>query len=111
MQPPAAIPSIANPRGMASGEEAGENGKWWGVLVQPAREWFPEPTDTKLNYLLLAPIGGGLGLLVSLYLIRGLRATFPRYRLSRSGKYRSRTVPPFLFEHPAGLGTTSAMSS
>ncbi len=26
----------------------------WGVLVQPARKWFPGPTDTKLNYLLLA---------------------------------------------------------
>jgi putative ABC transport system permease protein len=26
----------------------------WGVLVQPARKWFPGPTDIKLNYLLLA---------------------------------------------------------
>ena len=31
-----------------------EANRGWGVLVQPARKWFPGPADTKLNYLLLA---------------------------------------------------------
>jgi len=31
-----------------------EANRGWGVLVQPARQWFPGPTDTKLILLLIA---------------------------------------------------------
>jgi putative ABC transport system permease protein len=31
-----------------------EENRGWGVLVQPAREWFPGPTDAKLILLLMA---------------------------------------------------------
>jgi putative ABC transport system permease protein len=31
-----------------------EDNRGWGVLVQPARQWFPGPTDTKLVLILIA---------------------------------------------------------
>ena len=31
-----------------------EENRGWGVLVQPARQWFPGPTDAKLVLLLIA---------------------------------------------------------
>lgn len=31
-----------------------EENRGWGVLVQPARQWFPGPTDAKLVFLLIA---------------------------------------------------------
>ncbi|MBT8398118.1 MAG: FtsX-like permease family protein, partial [Gemmatimonadetes bacterium] len=107
-----------------------EENRGWGVLVQPARQWFPGPTDAKLVMLLIAVslfgvaiacanvanlllsraetrmkeiavrtaigagkgrivrqlltesvmlglIGGGFGIVLAIYVIRGLTAAMP----------------------------------
>ncbi len=107
-----------------------EENRGWGILVQPARQWFPGPTDSKLVLLLIAVslfgvaiacanvanlllsraetrmkeiavrtaigagrgrivrqlltesvmlgvLGGGLGIVLAIYVIRGLTAAMP----------------------------------